>query len=411
MEQLPAFEAFPFQRPPMCERFFNKVSTAFPGVKISTETTENGLMLTIRKVLPENAVRDAIEERVLELRQTMKPKYKLVQDMFGNQYYVEQNINENEYIMNNIDIKTLGRKLAKNSFKGYSLELNHDASYLNIFSHSDNLNKNLNFASIIEDFYVQNCNIEDNTAFLKVGVILKDQPKVQQQHSETKKISQKRVEKKRNEDDRSKRQQQLIERRTSESDRILAESKRLGEEVERKERAEIAAKKEQQRKDHAMRIEAERLAQENDMREKAAKEEIKRKEEIRIAQEQEEARILREKILREQIEYEKQLAEEDRQIKLQREQAQRVLYQDIDKEIKNMKPIRKIDINFKDATNEEAIESDYSDNELHESDISSETKLRRVSSPVLENVNDEELERFQASLSQSPKGNSIIEDI
>ncbi|CCF57199.1 hypothetical protein KAFR_0C02060 [Kazachstania africana CBS 2517] len=394
-EQLPAFQQ------PQQQFNFPCFQPAFVHssneVIFSTSKTEHGLIVTLSKPLQRDIFKKAVEERVIELQQSTKPSYRLVSDIFGNQYYIEDKFSTQKSILEGIDYKSIGRKVAKESFRDYEIELNHSGEELVFKSSGDKLVKTLHFDNIVDDFYIYNCNVEENNddiAFLKIGIVFKkpDEEAIEQMRklSEIKRIQKKREQEVRLTEIKEKllkeqqlRQTQLVE---DKHQRLLNEQhqKQLKEQCQKRleeqayERQLLAEQYERQKQLEEQERKAALLAEQQ---QRQQQEQLKNQ-----ALEDERSRLNRQRLLQEQIEYQKQLVEEDRQRK-----------------IKQQHQIKKIDIDFNDET---AIQSDDDDNIGEKPSVG----RRRRSSPILEDVQDEEHERYTLSLNKLPKGSSLIDD-
>ena len=363
------------------------------NVILITKKTPKGLTLTFKKQLPLGVYYQAIEEQYHKIKQTLKPKCCVVTDFFGNQYYVANRVNEQD-IIDQLDCNAIGRKLAKGMFQDYSLELSHDGSNLLVSSKRDNINETLQFDSLISDFHVVGCGVvNDDTAVLKIDVIFESKElleiKYQPEEQEAKK-------------------EKLVENKEPEKISILEQEKTRepegGEPVTlEKERQKKSAETMEVKADQELK---KKLTFETEQKEKQRHEqELKRKQ-------QEEERIKREKILQEHIEYQKSLVEEEQRRKQEKLQ-QALLDEEKEKKVQSNNIVN-ININFhsdSDASGYESasVESTSSDGEESEGYVSQQ--LRRCSSPILEEVEDDELSRYNESLTKSPSGISIIEDV
>ena len=400
-QQLPVFHERNILRPsPLLQKF---AENGRDNVILTSKESSKGVTLTFQKPLPPNAYYQTIEEQYHKIKQTIKPTYRVVTDFFGNQYYVANQINE-QTIIDQIDCNAIGRKLAKEMFQDYSLELSHDGSKLIVCSTRDNINEKLQFGSLISDFHVVGCGvINEDTAVLKIDVIFETKELLEAQYQ--------------------KEEQEHEKKRLSEIKEAERISKSKQEKIRKQKEAKRAAlEKERQRKlEEAMELKAKkelekRIAFEKEQKEKQRhEEELKRKEEEELKrkeEEEEDKRIKREKMLQEHIEYQKRLVEEDKRRKQEKLQQEALLANGGGKRVDSNNVVN-ININFhndNDTSGYEssAIESTSSDIEDLESGISH--PLRRYSSPILEEVEDDEMSRYNESLTKSPRGTSIIED-
>lgn len=397
-QQLPVFhEKTILRQAPLFQDFANNKCNSNDRVILTTKESSKGVLLTFQKQLPYNKYYQAIEEQYHNIKQTIKPTYRIVTDFFGNQYYVANQIDE-QAVLDQIDCNAVGRKLAKEMFQDYSLELSHDGSKLVVCSSRDNINEKLQFNSFISDFQVVGCGvINENTAVLKIDVIF-----------ETKKELLEAQYQKEEQEDEKKRLAEIKE--TERISRLEQERIRKQKEAER-----IALEKERREKSEStMKLKAKQELEKKLALEKEQKEQERREEELKRKQE-EERRIKREKTLQEHIEYQRSLVEEERRRKQEKLQQESLLASKLDAMVSDSNNVVNININFHNENDNDisgyessAVESAVSDSEDSETSISH--SLRRYSSPVLEEVEDDEMSRYNESLIKSPRGTSIIED-
>ncbi|SMN18082.1 similar to Saccharomyces cerevisiae YGR142W BTN2 v-SNARE binding protein that facilitates specific protein retrieval from a late endosome to the Golgi [Maudiozyma saulgeensis] len=496
-EQLPIFgqqfgqSQIPFTiRPQRQQQAVVNRTTNNKDVRFSTVATEEGLLLTIKKPLNnKNAYKLELQKRVLDIKNkyAQKPKYSIVTDVWGNQYYVDVTAKLQEQMVeeiNKIDMSVISRKLAKESFSDYELELSHDGYVLNITSKKDSIEKNLTFGSVSQGLFVKTCTLEDESfAVLKITIVLDNKSPVvntsslvatkndedgldklinwaresalkENKTNQQKKYDQlvgcssindcKKIQKKKDQEERNKKEQQEKARRIeikkqkkleqlklrkehelavqkerevyetklveeqrknvqemirqqvmAEKQKAEQESRRqheaavAAEQEARKQRAAAAVAEQEARKQRAAAVERQRL--ETVAEELAKKQKIAELNKQKAIEESE--RLKREQTLLKQQQYQRQLVEEERQLK-----AAQLL-----------------------AASQATPVIPYTDNESDDDmDVDSEsdndsTTLRKHSSPLLEEVNDEEVDRYNDSVSQRKPSNSgyepIIEDM
>lgn len=389
------------QLPVFHENLLRQKTPHYPtrqGVKMTTSKIANGLTLTFSKPLSTSTYHSAIESEYYKIKQNQQPTYKVVTDFFGNQYYVANQLTEQE-IIDQIDINAIGRKLAKESFQDYSLELSHDGSSLLVSSQRDNIDESLQFDTTIADFHVAGCGvINDDTAILKINVIFDTMESLEAKYQQQEEQEEKRRLLAIKQAQRIAECKQAKLRETEESKRAALEKERLRIVAENKRRAAAHL---QAKQEHEMKLAREREAKLKQQQQQA-KEEQERQRQAQEEQERErQEQMKREKLLQEQIEYQRSLVEEEQRMRAKKAQEAKA----------KSNNIVNISIDFKDGQHDgyesSSVESDSaSDND---SDISH--PLRRYSSPpVLEDVEDEEMGRYNDSLDKSPRGTSIIED-
>lgn len=481
-EQLPIFKTFPTnignQQANTCNRAA-AAPVARSNVKFDTVATEEGLLLTLKKPLSNKTeYKSELQNRIYEIKNkySQVPKYSLVSDMWGNQYYVDVTAKIQEKMieeLNSIDMTSFGRRLSKQSFGDYELELNHDGSVLNVSSERDSLNKNLQFGRALKDFYVKSCTVEDDSiAVLKIAIVLenpkvaetaaaassstgsdtleklinwaeeesasRDNVKQQQRYDQLVGCSSmnacKKIQKKKDQEERNKKEQQEKTRRSeikrqkkyeqyklrkqheqeqkakkeASETRLVEEQRKKVEAMIQRQVAEEKQKAAIERKREAEAAERQRIAEQQELTRQRAAAEEKQRLELRakelaerqkaaeIAQRkanEETERLKREQMILEQQEYQRQLVEEERQRKaaqlLSKSQATPVISQ----------------------SDSEDIDEDM-DVDSESDNVS--TTLRKYSSPLLEEVDDEEIDRYNDSISQRKPSNGgyepIIED-
>ena len=175
-EQLPAFQA-QLQPLSMCSRAASNSGST--QLQITTTQTAEGALVTLKKPLEQpSQYSSALQERIaaIQAKYAAAPAYSLVSDVFGNQYYVDNTARVQAQMQEElqaIDMAPVGRRLAKQSFRDYALELSHDGLELTVSSLSDGEQRALRFGSALSDFYVKACTVEDGrVAVLQIGVVL-----------------------------------------------------------------------------------------------------------------------------------------------------------------------------------------------------------------------------------------------
>ena len=182
-EQLPAFQA-QLQPLSMCSRATSNSGST--QLQITTTQTAEGALVTLKKPLEQpSQYSSALQERIaaIQAKYAAAPAYSLVSDVFGNQYYVDNTARVQAQMQEElqaIDMAPVGRRLAKQSFRDYALELSHDGLELTVSSLSDGEQRALRFGSALSDFYVKACTVEDGrVAVLQIGVVLEKSAKKQ----------------------------------------------------------------------------------------------------------------------------------------------------------------------------------------------------------------------------------------
>lgn len=80
--------------------------------------------------------------------------------------------------MEDLDFRAIGKKIAKDLFQDYEIELNHRGDELSILSKKDKIFKEFSLDQVFEDVFVIGCgveNIDDGSrekyALLKIGLV------------------------------------------------------------------------------------------------------------------------------------------------------------------------------------------------------------------------------------------------
>ncbi|CAI6525284.1 AIS_HP2_G0020190.mRNA.1.CDS.1 [Saccharomyces cerevisiae] len=349
-------------------------------LKYALTTTPNGYTLSLYKQVPYELISKYVNEKLDELKEShYRPTYHVVQDFFGNQYYVEDEVDENALFrsaLKELEFKAIGKKIAKDLFQDYEIELNHRGDELSILSKRDNIFKDFCLDQVFEDVFVISCGIEnmdddsrDKYALLKIGLVRQERKNI------TPNASQQKV---------------LLNEPKEQPQEDINTCQSFPEQEEVVEPETSLLKEEQIKKW----IEEERIMQEESRKaekQKLAVESVKRQKKEKQA---------------------KLKAKKESLIK--RQKSKRAEQKKIPES--NSSTFSEIKTNFKDNN----INTDFaqSDNESinSESDTNSDSSmssnaLKNFVSPVLEDVEDEEVDRYNESLSRSPKGNSIIEDM
>ena len=182
-EQLPAFQTQSLKQQ-RARSLSNQCATPQIRLNITTTQTEEGALVTLKKPLEQpSQYNDALEERVAAIKEKYAsiPQYSLVSDMFGNQYYMDNSARVQSQLVEElraIDMTAVSRKLAKQAFRDYTLELSHDGSTLSVSSKNDNEERELQFGGSLQDFFVKKCTVEDGkVAVLQIGVVLEQKKK------------------------------------------------------------------------------------------------------------------------------------------------------------------------------------------------------------------------------------------
>ncbi|AGO11150.1 AaceriAFR325Wp [[Ashbya] aceris (nom. inval.)] len=139
----------------------------------SVEEQGDKFIISLRKNVPEELLYRAIEERVNSYKERA-PRYNLVTDFFGNQYYVQNHVDEQQLVreaMRSIDMNELGSRLAQMTFHDYQVTLSADGHTLVVESVDDNVHKEFELETELEDVAIENFEMASgNTAIVKIAL-------------------------------------------------------------------------------------------------------------------------------------------------------------------------------------------------------------------------------------------------
>ena len=381
--------------------------------RFTIQPVNGGAILTMKKRIPASRFKAAVQRRLNEIRESYskRPSYKLVTDIFGNRYYVdnrEQLRAQMAQEMQSIDTKPIARQVSKSAFKDYELELEYSGVVLHVRSHNDAVDREFEFGGVIEDFSLAGCTMEsDDIAVLRIKVTL--------QRSDESSDSQEKVKKV---EIRDKREVEHEEKSTKTATTTTATTSKADDKVQKSQKVspsssprvksnepkkirrcnadKIKAKKLAEQAAAMEKARLKRLQQQQQQQQEEEKEKKRRQEEQeRLAKEEE--RIKREQLLKEQAEYQRQLVEEERQLRAERQRRAVAM-------AAASSAVNSSDSEMSDA---ESISS-VGDDALR---TSAGPALSKTVSPVLEDVEDEEMERYNESVRRNSGSRSIIEDI
>ncbi|AMD22186.1 HGL154Cp [Eremothecium sinecaudum] len=122
-------------------RTYQKIYLApTPRINYDVDETPNNYVITLKKSVPQNLVYQAIQEHVMQFRESYRPRCELVSDFFGNRYYVQESVSEEQLLreaMENIDMERIGKELARDAFENYYVSLDDGGRQLRIESQQD----------------------------------------------------------------------------------------------------------------------------------------------------------------------------------------------------------------------------------------------------------------------------------
>lgn len=147
-----------------------------PQHKLQYDIDENDkeCILTLYKPVSQAKLSDIVYTHLMDARDSYVPKCQLVSDFFGNQFYIQEDLSDEEILrkaLNSLDMQKIGRQIAKENFQDYEITLNHEGDELDIASRNDNLIKKFDLGSVFEDVRVISCEmISENVSALRIGI-------------------------------------------------------------------------------------------------------------------------------------------------------------------------------------------------------------------------------------------------
>ncbi|EDO15918.1 hypothetical protein Kpol_480p5 [Vanderwaltozyma polyspora DSM 70294] len=434
------------------------------------QKSDNKLILSLYANIPEDVYKRELVEQLTAIEAELnKPGYKVVQDLFGNQYLVEQNLNEFELrreAMNTLDINSVNKKAAKIAFKNFKIELNNLGNEIHVANENLGISKVFSIPNI-EDINVSDLSTVDGNhrfdklAVLKIEISLKNESVETQKlstfsipilgrdeelsldkliawsHKKAQELTDETTISKKKEDVKVQGENDERQKRICEKKAYMIEKQKIKKELKKQD--EIKRQQELQRQQELKKQELQRqqeLKEQEELRKLELKkqEELKRQEQLRRQEELRRQEIERKEqqrreLLRQQElklaelkrKQEAELKELERQqrlqreaLKLQKEEEARLNEEkrqiDLEKQREMLNEMFKNDAPRKTLTVDESVLE--SDDELTTTlSNASESKRRSSSTPSLEDIEDEEDNRYRESLKRSPSGNVLLEDI
>lgn len=369
-----------------------------PQHKLQYDIDENDkeCILTLYKPVSQAKLSDIVYTHLMDARDSYVPKCQLVSDFFGNQFYIQEDLSDEEILrkaLNSLDMQKIGRQIAKENFQDYEITLNHEGDELDIASRNDDLIKKFDLGNVFEDVRVISCEmISENVSALRIGI---EKPK-----QETIETEKKQHDPLNNLLEWCARNQQ--EESTTATEKTQTELK-LQRQIEQRK-----AEEERQRQEEALKEQLllkERNLQEQREREKRKALLAERKAQLVEKREREE----REKREREEREKEKRIAERNAQ--LLEEQRVKKLREQLNKKLESSeKLVQKSSDTQNSSPQHVTININFNTPEKQTSSVS--RQLPQPASPVLlEDIEDEEIHRYNESVSKSPVETSIIDSL
>lgn len=134
---------------------------------------DTGYELKLYKKIPSGMLEAAVKKTANELVDKLyAPNYHVVEDIFGRQYYVEEEMDPQQLrnkVFSSIDMNDIKKKLARKLFHDYGVELNHRGDEVTINSTNDGIHQEFNFEKELDDIKIKSCNaVDDETVMLCV---------------------------------------------------------------------------------------------------------------------------------------------------------------------------------------------------------------------------------------------------
>lgn len=375
-----------------------------PEVRFEVDENEHEYVLSVYKPVSEETLSKAIYEKLQKVREERQPRYQLVRDFFGNEYYVQDHEDEEMFMRHaiaNLDLAPIKRQVAKKVFRDYEITLSHGGDELVIASRKDRLHKAFSLGVEVDDVRVNGFDmISESVGVLRIGITKprQEQPVCQIEFRTTpcKLIEgQKSV----SDNEASEDEDEEIQRQVAAAQEQLRQQKA----AEAAEAAEQTAIEEQrQRAREAVRMVMEEQRREAEAAERAQLEKQREEEASRKAARREEKKIAKEKLRKEK--HKAAIAEKKASL-IEQKRKNRELQQlqkkekEAESSTQNSESPQNVVININIST------------PAQNNKKSEESRGRSRSPVVLEDVDDEEEFRYRRSLGRSPRGSSVIDDM
>lgn len=125
--------------------------------------TERGYVLSLHKKLPKDLLRNEINYELSMLKdQLYRPTYHYC-GFFGD--LVEEEADEDsltDQAISKLNVDTICRRVARQAFKNYKIELNHRGDELSITSRADGVAKEFDLGVAIDDLEVMGCYLDES---------------------------------------------------------------------------------------------------------------------------------------------------------------------------------------------------------------------------------------------------------
>ncbi|AET37471.1 uncharacterized protein Ecym_1224 [Eremothecium cymbalariae DBVPG len=182
------FEPFALQRPVYKRRCLeeprrNRMSRCYNSsgdLNYDVKEQKDQYVISLYKPVSAKAIDEAVRQRLMERRERRKvhePRYDVISDFFGNQYYVQRHEEQEgedqilEEVVRDIDTEKFGKQLARREFQDYHITLSHDGYVLLIESACDKIRREFELERPLEDVRVLGFEMAGaNVAVLKLGL-------------------------------------------------------------------------------------------------------------------------------------------------------------------------------------------------------------------------------------------------
>lgn len=161
---------------------YKKRRTAYqhekPTVRYQVQRLPNEIIVDLKKSVPKETIESAVLSHVRNFQDTI-PRYKLVTDWFGNQYYVENDVDQqtifNE-VLRSIDWAQFGTNIGKKLFRDYDIQLNHDGRELRVASKTDGIDQIFELNNEVDDVEIIGLHLSEDLhdAVLKLRLVNKE---------------------------------------------------------------------------------------------------------------------------------------------------------------------------------------------------------------------------------------------
>lgn len=130
-------------------------------IRYEVEEADRGYILSLYRPLKKDALKNELNQQLASLKEQLyKPTYHYCKFLGG---LVEEQPDEEALLrqaMSQLDVDAVCRKLARNTFKDYKIELNYRGDELAIVSHLDGVAKEFDLGTHIDDLEILGCRLD-----------------------------------------------------------------------------------------------------------------------------------------------------------------------------------------------------------------------------------------------------------